>query len=134
VKGNCTHRWSDNCGVWAITAGVGNPGQLSTHPSDTAPSWSPDGSQVAFTSSRSGNWEIYLVDLQSGTERRLTDHGAADVAPAWAPDGRRLAFLSNREGKWGVYVLDVRSGQAQFVINAGDAYPEPVGERLTWVP
>jgi tetratricopeptide (TPR) repeat protein len=129
----CDER-GDNCGVWAMTAGGLRPVQLTTHPSDTAPSWSPDGSQVAFISSRSGNWEIYVVDVATGVESRLTDHAAADVAPAWSPDGRRLAYLSNRNGSWAVYVLDIRSGSVQKAINTGDAYPEPVSERLSWVP
>jgi TolB protein len=129
----CDER-GDNCGVWVMTTGGLRPAQLTTDPSDTAPSWSPDGSQVSFISSRAGNWDIYLVDVESGSETRLTDHAAADVAPAWSPDGKRLAFLSNRDGKWALYILDVKSGETQRIINTGDPYPEPVSERLAWVP
>jgi TolB protein len=129
----CDER-GDNCGVWAMTAGGMNRIRLTTDASDTAPSWSPDGSQVAFISLRSGNWDIYLVNVESGGETRLTDSAAADVAPAWSPEGRRVAFLSNRDGQWAVYVLDVRLGRTQKVVNTGDAYAEPVSERLSWVP
>ena len=110
------------------------PGPLTTESSDTAPAWSPDGSQIAFVSARSGNWELYLVEIATGAERRLTDDAAADVAPAWSPDGRRLAFLSNRDGAWAVHILDLRSGQVQKLIAAGDAYPDPLSERLDWIP
>jgi TolB protein len=129
----CDER-GDNCGVWVMKAGGFSPARLTTDPGDTAPSWSPDGSQVAFISARSGNWELYLVNVTTGQETQITEHPAADVAPAWSPDGRRLAFLSNRDGTWALYVLDVASGQIQKVIDTGDAYPDPVSERLSWLP
>ncbi len=129
----CDER-GDRCGVWVMQPGGFNPAPLTSNASDTAPVWSPDGSQVAFVSSRSGNPEIYVVEIATGAERRLTDSAAIDVAPAWSPDGRRLAFLSNRERAWAVYLLDVKSGQVQKLIAAGDAYPDPLSERLDWIP
>jgi outer membrane protein assembly factor BamD (BamD/ComL family) len=129
----CDER-GDNCGIRLMSPGGTNSVRLTTDPSDTAPVWSPNASQIAFVSSRAGNWELYLVEVASGQERRLTEDPAADVAPAWSPDGNRLAFLSNREGAWAVYVLNIKSGQVQKVIATGAAYPDPVSERLSWVP
>jgi TolB protein len=129
----CDER-GDNCGVWVMLAGGFEPGRLTTEACDTAPAWSPNGQQIAFVSSRAGNWEIYLIDVASGRETRLTDDSAADVAPTWSPDGKRLAFLSDREGSWALYIMEVKSGQLQKIIATGDAYPDPVGERLSWVP
>lgn len=128
----CDER-GDNCGIWQIKAGGSDPRRVTTDPSDTAPVWSPDGNRIAFISARTGNWELFVVDVASGQEKRLTDNRAADVAPAWSPDGKRLAFLSNREGAWAVYVLEVASARAQKVIATGDAYPDAVNERLSWV-
>jgi TolB protein len=131
----CDER-GDNCGVRLIKAGGFDPRRLTTDPSDTAPSWSPGGApggtQVAFISARSGNWELYLVDTETGQETRLTNHPATDVAPTWSPNGRQLAFLSDRDGTWALYTLELSSGDVQKVIATGDAYPEPVGERLSW--
>jgi TolB protein len=129
----CDER-GDNCGVRLMSPGGAKSMRLTTDPSDTAPVWSPNASQIAFASARAGNWELYLVDVASGQETRLTEHPAADVAPAWSPDGKRLAFLSDREGTWAVYVLDRKSGQVQKVIATGAAYPDPVSERLSWAP
>jgi TolB protein len=127
----CDER-GDNCGIWLIKPGGVAPTRLTKDPSDTVPAWSPNGRQIAFISARSGNWEIYVVDVASGRETRLSDHRAADVAPAWSPDGRKLAFLSNREGAWAVYILDIAASRVRKVIATGDAYPEPVEERLSW--
>jgi TolB protein len=124
----------NNCALWVMEPGGANQARLTTDPSDTSPSWKPDTSQVAYISSRTGNWEIYAVDVASGVERRLTNHPAADVAPVWSPDGKQLAFISNRDGAWSLYVMDYKSGQVQKVISLGDAYPDPVSEILAWIP
>jgi tetratricopeptide (TPR) repeat protein len=129
----CNER-GDECGIWLIKPGGFEPARLTADPSDTAPAWSPGGAQVAFISARNGNWELYVIDAAGGKERRLTDNRAADVAPTWSPDGQKLAFLSNREGLWAIYILEISSGQVQKVIATGDAYPDPVGERLSWMP
>jgi len=129
----CNER-GDECGVWVMKAGGFSPARLTSDPSDTAPAWSPDGKRVAFISARSGNWELYLIDAAGGKETQLTDNRAVDVAPAWSPDGKQLAFLSNRDGGWAIYVVNVQSGQVRKVITTGDAYPDAVSERLSWVP
>ncbi|MGD8397928.1 MAG: DPP IV N-terminal domain-containing protein [Anaerolineae bacterium] len=129
----CDQR-GDNCGVWVMKPGGFSPARLTTDTSDTAPAWSPDGSRVAFVSARTGNWEIWLVDIATGQERRVTDHEATDVAPAWSPDGQQIAFLSNRGGTWAIHVLDLESGSVQKLIATGDNYPDPVSEHLVWVP
>lgn len=129
----CDER-GDDCAVWVMQPGGFNPARLTTDPSDTAPAWSPDGTQVAFVSARAGNWELYLIDIATGQQTRLTDNDAVDIAPVWAPDGKQIAFLSNREGAWAVYILEVKSGQVHKIIATGDAYPEPFNEQLSWIP
>jgi TolB protein len=71
------------------------------------PKWSPDGSRIAFFSTRDGNEEIYVVDLESGRLDRLTTHPAADRNPAWSPDGRLLAFDSERTGRSTLWLTSV---------------------------
>jgi TolB protein len=123
-----------SCGIWVMQPGGFNGASLTTDASDTAPAWSPDGTQVAFASARADNWELYLVEIATGQETRLTDHPACDYAPEWSPDGRQIAFLSNREGVWAVYILDIKSGQVQELIATGDAYPDPFAQTLSWTP
>ncbi len=65
---------------------------------EESPCWSPDGKRFAFTSTRHGNQELYVADIQGGEWLRLTDDPAIDAHPAWSPDGRTIAFATDRWG------------------------------------
>lgn len=76
--------------------GSQNPIQLTNDPAaDFDPAWSPAGRQVAFISTRSGEPEVWLADLDQ-VDQRFTnlsrDQTAAETAPAWSPDGTWLAW------------------------------------------
>lgn len=68
---------------------------LTSYPgSEIHPSFSPDGSQIAYAARRGGgSWSIFVEVVDSGQPRQLTDSAEDDVAPVWAPDGRSLAFV-----------------------------------------
>jgi TolB protein len=58
------------------------------------PEISPDGRYVAFSSNRSGFWDIYILDLQTGDLEQFTDTAAYDANPSWSPDGLWLVYES----------------------------------------
>jgi dipeptidyl aminopeptidase/acylaminoacyl peptidase len=79
---------------------------------DSNPSWSPDGTRIAFVSKRpqgdpdrSGDSNIYVVDAKPGaTPKAVTTFEGADGGrPAWSPDGREIAYLQSDETKWFAY-------------------------------
>jgi TolB protein len=49
------------------------------------PSWSPDGSRIAFISHRDGNHEIYMMDADGSNQTNLTNDAARDTNPSWSP-------------------------------------------------
>ena len=63
--------------------------------------------QIAFTSFRDGNGEIYVMDADGSNLRNLTRNPAWDSRPAWSPDGAQIAFTSDRDGNWEIYVIDI---------------------------
>jgi len=74
--------------------------------SERHPSWSSDGTQIAFTSNRDGNPEIYVMDADGTNLVKLTNNAAIDQGPDWSPDGTQIAFMSSREGDRDIYVME----------------------------
>jgi TolB protein len=81
-------------------------------PADIQPSWSPDGTRVAFARAlpaargRSvAGFDIYVARVKGGRVRRLTTDVGNDTQPAWSPDGKRIAFTSDRAGNQDVYTM-----------------------------
>ena len=69
--------------------------------------------RIAFASTREGNTDIYVMELEGGALARLTSHPAVDDAPAWSRDGRRLAFVSERDGNREIYTVNLDGSNLQ---------------------
>jgi len=86
----------------------------------------PDQSwELAFSTERDGNREIYLMNANGGNVRRLTDNPALDDFPAWSPDGSQIAFVSDRDGNPEIYVMNADGSNIRRLTNdpAADTYP-----------
>lgn len=119
---------------------------------DDYPAWSPDGTQIAFASRRTGSWDVFLVSRGDQNLRQFTATDSDEVAPAWSPDGTLLSFESNRvrplgpgslpgavaaNPNWDLYVAFVDgSGTIQYTRSPGDdvaAAWSPDGRHLAFV-
>ena len=65
-----------------------------------------DPRQIAFSSNRDGNPEIYVMNADGSGVTRLTDHPGEDWDPKWSPDGQQIAFNSDRAGNLAIYVMN----------------------------
>ena len=80
---------------------------------------------IAFSSSRDGNFEIYLMEQDGTNERRITTHTDEDRSPAWSPNGTKIAFVRNDE----INIMD-----ANGLNNKKVATPDLVAFDPTWSP
>ncbi len=93
---------------------------------DMSPASSPDGQYVAFTSNRTGNWEIYVGAANGSTQQRVTHTTiAANLSPMWSPDGKSIVYETTRNGSRDIYLVDVATGQETRLTDsaAGDVNP-----------
>ena len=95
-----------------------------------SPSWSPDGSRVAYVSFEGdGLPKIYVHELASSQRRVVSSERGINGAPAWSPDGTRLALTLSRDGNPQIYTLDLQSGQLTRQTNSRAIDTEP-----RWLP
>ncbi len=88
------------------------------------PTWSPDGSLLAFASSRGGDFDIYVRRVEGGQEVNVSDDPGQDFQPAFSPDGDRIAFISTRSSRTGMIKIGATFGQ-EFRTFGGDLWMAP---------
>ncbi len=87
-----------------------------------SPAWSSDGSKLAFSSSRSGDPEIYTSDSSGGNVHRVTAFRGPDVSPTWNPKtDAQIAWCSGRTGLPQIYTMDADGTNVQRMTDGGYA-------------
>jgi TolB protein len=98
---------------------VGAPYEFQT------PRYSPDGKRLAFARRVSGNQDVYVRTLATGTIKRLTFHTSDDYAPTWSPDASRIAFNSFRAGPSQIYTVSSAGGTQTRITHTTTQEAEP---------
>ena len=110
--------------LWTVAASGGDARLLVSNPAtERRPFFSPDGSKIAFTSTRTGNGDIYVLSLVSGSLQRITFDDGLDLLDGWSRDGKYLYFSSTTHdisGMNDVYRVSAMGGTPMQV--AGDRY------------
>jgi Tol biopolymer transport system component len=92
--------------------------QLTNDEADYAfPAFSPDGKQIAFCSTRSGNWDIYVMGIDGKNIVQLTNDPMQHLHPSYSPDGGRLVYccLGGKSGQWEIWTLDLVSSEKRMI-------------------
>nr|MDQ2667071.1 DPP IV N-terminal domain-containing protein [Gemmatimonadota bacterium] len=82
--------------IWTVPYAGGEARLLVSNPAtESKPMWSPDGTKLAFVSTRTGNGDIYVLTLTSGELKRITFDDANDALDNWSRDGKWIYFSSS---------------------------------------
>jgi len=91
-----------------------------------SPAWNPAGTEIAYTSDKSGeNWRAYVLDLATGTEKMLPAvKDGMYLTPAWAPDGRTLAFAVSGGARPGIFTYDLERNCCLTHLSGGPGWDD----------
>jgi len=119
--------------VWRVeTSSSGAPASspptvaISSTRRDAIPQVSPDGRQLTFTSTRSGEHEVWRADVSGGNAVQLTSLRSNPGWPRWSPDGKLIAFHTNGvEGNGDIWIVPAEGGQPRNLTShpATDVFP-----------
>jgi tricorn protease len=131
--------------IWIVGRSGGDAQRLTTNPArETAPVFSPDGSQIVFARLNVNggpfSWDVFLVPAKGGEERRLTFHPDLDFPIGWTPDGKNILILTFRERMsllgTRLYTVPAAGGpETEVSVPRGWAASfSPAGDRIAYTP
>ncbi len=113
-------------GLWEKRLGDNSEQQLTDDGNASFPAISPDGKYMAYSSDRQdGDWEIYLLDLNTKATKRLTNHPGIDTTPVFSRDSKAIYWRINDAGEWLIKVMTL-DGKNSWSVRSG------IGESEDW--
>jgi TolB protein len=106
-------------GLWVMDPDGGNPHAISFR-DDIDPTWSPDGSMIAFASSRSGKRQLHTMNANGKNVNQVTDLNDMGGRSTWSPDGTRLAFYRGPAGDRDIFIINVDGSGLERLTDGGD--------------
>ena len=119
------------CGLFVVNCTGGNCDeaggeQVTFDSTDGYPVWSSDGNQIAFSTTRDGNHEIYLLSLADNRLQNLTNRATIDTTPLFSPDGQTLYFRTDLDGIWQIQEINLANREINTFL------PEVGGDIRSW--
>jgi TolB protein len=105
---------------------------------DEDPAISPDGKQIALSSNRDGQWDIYIMDITLDQVKRVTNTKTYDGQPEWSPDGQNIVYQTMNGSNLDLILLPIEDENAspiQITENAGDNFGaswSPDGQQIAF--
>ena len=112
--------------IYVVDLQSGQTTTLISGGTNTYPSWSPDGRQIAFRKMLGEmNSEVFVANSDGTGQRNLTNHPAFDGWPAWSPDGKQIAFSSNRRANYQIFLMNADGSNVRLLANTEGRATEP---------
>jgi TolB protein len=109
----------------ADSDGFGAQTVLGSNEPIISPSWSPDGSRVAYVSFEQRKPVVYVQSLTTGARKAVANFWGSNSAPAWSPDGSRLAVVLTKDGGSQIYAVGADGGEAVRLTRSSSIDTEP---------
>ncbi|MGH8951632.1 MAG: DUF5050 domain-containing protein [Acidimicrobiia bacterium] len=124
--------FSSNGEIYVMRQDGSNQTRL-THNSfpDFHPAWSPDGSKIAFASTRGPTSDIFVINSDGTGEVQLTDADGFDRRPSWSPDGTKILFDTTRI-PGGIYVMNADGSEETRLAGGAAAQWSPDGSKIVY--
>lgn len=106
-------------GLWIMNPDGSDPHAI-TFKDDIDPTWSPDGSMIAFASNRSGTRQLYVASAKGKNVQQVTDLNNMGGRSTWSPDGKKLAFYRGPAGDHDIYTININGEGLDRLTNGGD--------------
>jgi TolB protein len=110
---------SNGNGVWVMNSDGSDPHAI-TFRDDIDPTWSSDGSMIAFASNRSGTRQLYTAKASGKQVNQVTDLTNMGGRSTWSPDGKWLAFYRGPQGDRDIYIIKIDGSGLERLTNGGD--------------
>lgn len=96
---------SGNPNLFIMDIDGGNLRRITSGGYNDSPCWSPVGDKIVYSKKTGNIFDIYVFDVTTFEEKRLTYSAGSNENPYYSPDGRHIIFSSNRRGVWEIYVM-----------------------------
>src|SRR5258708_4464256 len=124
--------------IYTVPVGGGAVRRLTERGPSYFHGWSPDGTALAYCAQRDGNFDVYTIAVDGGTEKRLTTAAGKDDGPEYSPDGRYIYFNSDRTGTMQIWRM-MADGSEQEQITTDETmeswfpHPSPDGKSILFL-
>ena len=122
--------------MWTVPTTGGTATALTSgqQPEVREPSFSPDGTKIAFQGFHNGYFHIWTINVDGSGLKQITSGTHDDREPSWNEDGETIVFASDRDGSYDIWEINLKNGRIERLTNhpddAGYPHKSPNGERL----
>jgi tol-pal system beta propeller repeat protein TolB len=106
-------------GIWVMNPN-GKARRAITDQNDIDPTWSPDGSMIAFASSRQGKRQLFIMNADGSNIRQVTNLNDMGGRSTWSADGKKLAFYAGPAGDHNIYTINIDGTGLAQLTQGGD--------------